>query len=263
MDYFKHYIKLVRKAENRDAPLGYVERHHVFPKSIFGENKRIVKLTAREHYIAHALLEKIYITRYGMKNPITYKMTRAFFLMNNAEGRGQNRYINSKLYETNRIRFSNSVSGSNSPMYGKKRVFTEEHIANMRASRKIGKDNPLYGIPRSEEIKQKIKNSKQNISDETKSKISKAHKGVKLSDYHRQRLSESHKGNIPSTKGKSKLLFELTSPTQETQILNGIELRTFANLNKFNIKGLRIAARSTCKFKNYMITDISSLGIMQ
>jgi hypothetical protein len=263
MNYLKHYINLIKQADCRDIPLGYVEKHHVFPKSIFGENTRIVKLTAREHYIAHALLEKIYIIRYGINNPNTHKMIRAFFLMNNAKGRGQDRYFNSKLYETNRIRFSKSVTGSNSPMYGKTRVFSEDHISNIKLSRKLGKENPLYGIPRSEEIKQKIKNSKQHISEETRKNISKAHKGVKLSDYHRQRLSESHKGNIPSNKGSSKLLFEITTPTQEVKILNGVELKEFANLNNFNIKGLKIAARSTYIFKNYVIRDISLLGIKQ
>ena len=45
MNYLRAYCNLIRKAENRVPPEGYVEGHHVFPKSLYGENKRIVKLT--------------------------------------------------------------------------------------------------------------------------------------------------------------------------------------------------------------------------
>lgn len=40
----------------------YFETHHKVPKSIGGTNDRnnLVNLTAREHYIAHLLLVKIY-----------------------------------------------------------------------------------------------------------------------------------------------------------------------------------------------------------
>ena len=40
-------------------------------------------------------------------------------------------------------------------------------------------------------------------SAETCEKISKAHKGVKLSAYHKQRLSEAHKGQLAWNKGKT------------------------------------------------------------
>ena len=55
MNYLKLYATLVKKAKSRDAPDLY-ERHHVFPKSIYGKNNFLVKLSPREHYVAHALL---------------------------------------------------------------------------------------------------------------------------------------------------------------------------------------------------------------
>ena len=36
------------------------ERHHIFPKSIYGDNDFLVNLTYKEHYIAHMLLWKMY-----------------------------------------------------------------------------------------------------------------------------------------------------------------------------------------------------------
>lgn len=257
MDYVKQYIALIRHAETRLQPAGYLEKHHTFPKSIFGENKRIVLLTAREHYIAHALLEKIYIKRYGMSSPLTHKMTKAFYMMNNVSGIGQQRYTNSHLYEANKLRFIDSVTGKNNPMYGKKRIFTEQHLANLKASRTYGKDNPLFGIPRSEETKEKMRKPKHSNHGKL---VSQGRKGMKFSEEHRKNLSLSHLGNIPKNKGKSKLLFELILPTGDILVLNGCELQTFAIEHKLNHKGLRIASRSNCQFKDYKIKDISQEG---
>lgn len=105
MNYLKHYCNLIRKAENRVPPEGYTEKHHTFPVSIFGKNKRTVVLTAREHYIAHALLEKICIKRYGLEHYRTYKMTCAHLSMKNKR-KPENGYINSYLYEKMKIRYS-------------------------------------------------------------------------------------------------------------------------------------------------------------
>ena len=74
MNYLKVYCNLIRKVENRTLPEGYIEKHHIFPKSIFGKNDMIVVLTGREHYIAHILLQKICEKRYGLKHKNTQKM---------------------------------------------------------------------------------------------------------------------------------------------------------------------------------------------
>ena len=71
----------MRKAEQRDwtkksAPC-YVERHHVFVKAIFGENNRVVYLTAREHVLAHLMLFKACLKRYGRHHWKTWKVATA------------------------------------------------------------------------------------------------------------------------------------------------------------------------------------------
>jgi len=197
MDYLKHYIKLIRKAQS-EPKKGYCESHHVFPKSIFGNNRYIVKLTAREHYIAHALLEKIYIKRYGINNFKTKKMIHAFFMMNNAASQGQHRYVNSRLFEASRLRFSEAMSGMNNPCYGKKRVFSEQHLANLRATFKKGKNNPMYGIPRDKETIAKMKKPKHSGHGAA---VSQGRKGIKFSADHLKNLSESHKGQVAWNKG--------------------------------------------------------------
>ena len=60
MNYLNHYKKLIRRSRNRETT-GYVERHHIIPRSIGGSdnNHNIVYLYPEEHLIAHLLLHKI------------------------------------------------------------------------------------------------------------------------------------------------------------------------------------------------------------
>lgn len=178
MNYLRVYCNLIRKVENRTPPAGYTEKHHIFPISIFGKNKRVVVLTAREHYIAHVLLEKVYIKRYGLKDHRTIKMTYAHSIM-----KGNGGYVNSYLYECARVRFSEAKKDKNHPMFGK--TLSEEHKAKISAAKK-GK--PAW-------------NRGKTLSEESKAKISAARKGKTFSEEHKVKLSKSHKGQIPWNKG--------------------------------------------------------------
>ena len=62
--YTKWYFNIISKAQNRDT-LGYVEKHHIIPKSLGGNNEQtnLVKLTAREHFVCHWLLTKMVIEK--------------------------------------------------------------------------------------------------------------------------------------------------------------------------------------------------------
>lgn len=69
MNYSKIYNQLVERAYERASTrkqanliLGYSERHHILPKCMGGSNDKtnLVFLLAREHFIAHLLLVKIY-----------------------------------------------------------------------------------------------------------------------------------------------------------------------------------------------------------
>lgn len=53
----------MNRAKSRNIA-GYVERHHIHPKCLGGNNNKsnIVKLTPEEHYLAHQLLVKMYPT---------------------------------------------------------------------------------------------------------------------------------------------------------------------------------------------------------
>lgn len=61
MDWAAHYDALVSRARVRQLS-EYSERHHVVPRCMGGSNGKdnIVRLTAREHFIAHKLLVRIH-----------------------------------------------------------------------------------------------------------------------------------------------------------------------------------------------------------
>lgn len=146
MNYLKTYFKLVRKAlsETRKKSCGrYYESHHIRPQSLNGSNKSANKvlLTAREHFIAHALLAKSFKRNVGYK----HKMIKAFHMMGSSNNHHE-RYMNSRLFETNKNRLYGPNAEVPPPMKGKKHSqktkdkqskarlgseFSEEHKANL------------------------------------------------------------------------------------------------------------------------------------
>ena len=86
MDYQRVYNALIEKGKTQVLPGGtYTEKHHILPKSLGGSDKKsnLVRLTARQHYIAHKLLVFIYKKEAdeGKDKTPYYKMLRAFTAM--------------------------------------------------------------------------------------------------------------------------------------------------------------------------------------
>ena len=86
MDYLKTYFNLVNSRKLLARTNIYTETHHIIPKSIYGkgimkdehivdvnDDENLVKLTAREHFIAHWLLHRLF--------PENKKLQGAFWAM--------------------------------------------------------------------------------------------------------------------------------------------------------------------------------------
>ena len=145
MDYQSVYDKIIQNAKSRKAT-GYTEKHHIIPKSLGGSDTKtnLVELTAREHFICHWLLYKIYKDD-KFNGP---KMLKAFGMMLNVKNSTQCRYKSgvSVLYEKFKIALSNhrknhSVGVLNT-QYGTRWIVNSENTE----SRKIHKDDAIpYG----------------------------------------------------------------------------------------------------------------------
>lgn len=139
MNYRKIYENIIANRID-NPPTGYAEKHHILPRSLGGGNTKenIVSLTAREHFICHFLLAKMY-----PKNTNSwYKMNHAFMIMK-ASNIDQYRYFNSRLYESCRNNFSSVMSqvqsGENNSQYGTRWI----HNLKQQTCKKISKTSDL------------------------------------------------------------------------------------------------------------------------
>lgn len=176
MNYSIIYDRLVSKGLERGLNKKlldfYTESHHIIPKcvgGIDGKSNRVL-LTAREHFVAHQLLVKIYKdTKYF------YKMIRAL----NAMSMSNDKYsrINAKEYEWIRNKCSLANKDVN---LGRKHT---EQTLKLFSSQRKGEKNPMYGKrgnlspsfgkKRSQESNDKIwLNRERTISQNVKDKIS-------------------------------------------------------------------------------------------
>jgi hypothetical protein len=96
----------------------YYEKHHILPKSLFPnwikKDSNLVLLTAREHFFCHQLLTKIY-----PKKEMFFAVKQMMIIKNE----NRNYKFSSRDYQKNKEKIKEyqklSMSGSNSPMYGK------------------------------------------------------------------------------------------------------------------------------------------------
>ena len=144
----------------------YFEGHHIVPKCKGGtgnsnrpkNNENIVLLTAREHFLSHWLLWRIYGDR---------QMALSFHKMMSITKK-TNRIKSSRGYQEAREAFRITNKGN---QYGKgvKKIISEEQKKNhskIMKGRYIGKDNPFFNKKHSEETKQKIRDGRKNINKE-------------------------------------------------------------------------------------------------
>jgi len=177
--YKKWYSILTENAKNRLLS-EYSENHHIIPKSLGGldTDDNIVKLTAREHFICHWLLVKIYST--GEEH---WKMLNALRIMR-AENTKQYRYttaitsrVYAKLKEEYAILQSNKVSGKNNPMYGAKFTRSEDGKRKQREAI-LGDKNGSKNLEARQKISQsKLGRKREPFSEEWKEKLSIAKQG--------------------------------------------------------------------------------------
>ena len=173
--YLNRYLKFINSCKLRTY-IGYTENHHIVPKSMGGskELSNMIKLSAREHFIAHWMLWKAYQNK---------EMTFAFWSMKmNPKGKRSFK-LTSKTYS----------------------ILKEQHSKLQSERNKI--DNPMFkqtakdklrklktGIKASKQTKLKMSIKRKGIkkSEETKLKMALSSKGKPKSEEHKKSLSENH-----------------------------------------------------------------------
>jgi hypothetical protein len=193
--YSRWYNSLIERSQSRILPKGtYTEKHHIIPKSWSGPDikENIVILSAREHYIAHALLWKFNV---GKKHHI--QMMHAFDCMTKMKYGRRNYKINSRIFESLKL----------------------EYISHMKS--KIGNKNHNFGKLMLPHVKERLKQANLQKYKERQSKMfigpikpknTFTFRGV----IYRGICEASRETGIPQGKMKRQNLYWGTNPDAET-----------------------------------------------
>lgn len=176
------YYKIISAARGRTVN-GYIERHHIIPKSMGGDNSstNLVKLTAREHFICHRLLTKM-VT--GIQKR---KMLQAVWCFTRSSNNQSRHIINSRTYGIIREELSKTLSLERKGIMHKGRKF-------------IKRNSWVRGVTHSEETKAKMRESWKSRpprTQEHKDAIATAGLGRKASEETKRKMSETRKGKNP------------------------------------------------------------------
>jgi hypothetical protein len=190
MNYLRIYNEIILRSQIRVKPDGYFERHHVVPKSMGGSDDKsnLTCLTAREHFIAHYLLARIYGgAQWG-----------AIILMKSSK----HRYLNSRLYQNAKVKLSEHKKGV--PLSIETRMKMSASKADQTGNKnhmfgRTGNKNHMFGKTHSHEARAKIIEARarqtgdkhpmfgKKHTDETLKNLSDAKRGKKISVEHIQK----------------------------------------------------------------------------
>ena len=183
----------------------YTETHHIQPLSLGGADseENLVELSAREHFIAHKLLFRIYR---GTNNES--HMAYAFWQMCYC-GKDKAYKIN-KTSRAFALEKEQAIQAISKSLKGRVRINNGKNnkmVWPSELQKFLGNGWKIGGLPLSDEVKKTLSSKLKGrvhgpLSPETKQKISKKCTGLKLTEEQRLAISIRNKGRPSSMKGK-------------------------------------------------------------
>lgn len=210
MHHLKRYIRLMQ-IWNNVQNTGYIENHHILPKHVFPEYKNLkhypwngIKLTTRQHIIAHYILMKAY--------PKSWKLAQSVlriygqFHVNNAQ--------HTRIVAEARIQSSIRKKGWKKPPVSDS---TKEKLSK---NKKQFYSNPDNRIKQSEACRGttgRIGNYHKPKSDQHRANLSASLKGRKINSFtneHKEKISAALKNYSKTSEHLEKLRKSLSNQTR-------------------------------------------------
>ena len=219
MNYKKIYESIIEKYKqlnfqklNRsDKNYIYLETHHIMPRCMDGTDdlENLVNLPAREHFICHLLLPKIYKgTKFEYK---LWTASHRFIYGNDMKNKIRITSNQYKVIKENFSKFrSKANKGSANPNFGNK--WTQEQKNNLSKQKKGKSLEQIMGKERADIAKEKMSKAHKNrkhkkgyhLSEKTRKLMSINRKGKKKSEEFRKKCSQRMKGNTYGKVNKGK-----------------------------------------------------------
>lgn len=232
----------------------YYEKHHIIPKSLGGKNDadNIVKLTAKDHILAHILLTIVY--------PDNSDLLFAAMSMT----LGCSKFTSGR--EEAILEIDLEIVAELREKYGRSRVgmkFSDEHRKHISEA-KMGIKLPKFTEEHKEKISKALKGRKyseetitkmslaakgRKHTQETRNKMSKTRKGMKFSEEHNKKISDS-------LKNSSNLFRKMVISPEGIIYKSVIDAANGAGVSKQTMnRWLKNKSKRTGKGWNYYIQD--------
>ena len=212
MNYLKVYNNIIFYRKNNQLCDEYTECHHIIPRSLGGNNndENLVNLSAKEHFVCHLLLTKIYKNDF-----LSYKKMIKAFMMMRCSTKTQKHYISSKIYAKLKNEFSKIQSESQSGIGNSQ--YNTKWINNNGIIKKICKDKLDFYLSNGwkigkvdKEERKKIKNLAKRKHNERKI-INKFNKMKEYTEYY----------NVYKTYGFEEVVKQFNYPYTKQNLVQG------------------------------------------
>jgi hypothetical protein len=260
--WLNHYNKLCNRGKERGLNKKkldyYTERHHIIPRCMDGSDEKdnLVLLTAREHYVAHQLLVKIY--------PNNYKLIYAVKVMHLSNSKI---IRNNREYEWIKKNFSKIHSQT---LTGRTK---ETHPGVAKQSQKLKgrtKENNVSIALRADNLRGRSASTHEGIAiraEKIRGRTKETHESIKAqAEKMRGRTKETHEGLAKMSKKVSKQLKGRTKETDLGVLQRALQQRKLNDEQEHEIYNLRLIGLTAPKIKKlfqekYNITiSISSIS---
>ena len=157
--YTSWYNLIIKRAKSRMLDdKEYYEKHHIIPKCIGGKDDNVVLLTAREHYVCHILLTKMFDCS-NKKRKMVYALMRMrisnkYHIRNSKQFQYVKKIISKEFSGRKNYFYGKKFLGEKNPFYGKKHSEeTRKLLSEAALKNTVGEKNPFYGKKHSEETR--------------------------------------------------------------------------------------------------------------